>query len=61
MTYFRHRGRSPTAPRSTDPRFCAAIVKHKEINAGDISFVAKRGAVTLDGTAVDASLIDKVE
>ena len=38
----------------------AAIVKHKEINAGDISLVAKNGAVTLDGTVVDASQIDKV-
>ncbi|MBP0595471.1 BON domain-containing protein [Paraburkholderia sp. LEh10] len=38
----------------------AAIVKHKEINAGDISVVAKSGAVTLDGTVVDASQIDKV-
>jgi hyperosmotically inducible periplasmic protein len=38
----------------------AAIVKHKEINAGDISVVAKNGAVTLDGTVMDASQIDKV-
>ncbi|MFP3646439.1 BON domain-containing protein [Paraburkholderia sp. SIMBA_054] len=38
----------------------AAIAKHKEINAGDISVVAKNGAVTLDGTVVDASQIDKV-
>jgi osmotically-inducible protein OsmY len=38
----------------------AAIVKHKEIDAGDISVVAKNGAVTLDGTVVDASQIDKV-
>lgn len=38
----------------------AAIGKHKEINAGDISVVAKSGAVTLDGTVVDAAQIDKV-
>ncbi|WP_321937720.1 BON domain-containing protein [Paraburkholderia sp. J8-2] len=38
----------------------AEIVKHKEINAGDISVVARSGAVTLDGTVVDASQIDKV-
>ncbi len=38
----------------------AAIVAHKEINAGDISVAAKGGAVTLNGTVVDASQIDKV-
>jgi osmotically-inducible protein OsmY len=38
----------------------AAIAQHKEINAGTISVVVKRGAVTLDGTVVDASHIDKV-
>ncbi len=38
----------------------AAIVKYKEIDAGDISVVAKGGAVTLNGTVVDASQIDKV-
>lgn len=38
----------------------AAIVKHKEISAGDISVVAKGGAVTLNGTVVDASQIDQV-
>ncbi|MEX3953485.1 BON domain-containing protein [Paraburkholderia sp. EG287B] len=35
----------------------AAIAKHKEINAGDISVVVKRGSVTLDGTVADASQI----
>ncbi len=38
----------------------AAIVKHKEIDAGNISVIAKEGAVTLDGTVADASQIDKV-
>ncbi|WP_321930936.1 BON domain-containing protein [Paraburkholderia guartelaensis] len=38
----------------------AAIVAHKEINAGNISVVARSGAVTLDGTVVDASQIDRV-
>ncbi|MEX3786503.1 BON domain-containing protein [Paraburkholderia sp. BR14374] len=35
----------------------AAIARHKEINAGNISVVVKRGAVTLDGTVTDASQI----
>jgi osmotically-inducible protein OsmY len=38
----------------------AAIAQHKEVNAGDISVVAKRGAVTLDGTVADAAQIDEV-
>ena len=38
----------------------AAIVKHKEIDAGNISVVAKDGAVTLDGTVADAAQTDKV-
>jgi osmotically-inducible protein OsmY len=37
-----------------------AIVKHKEISAGNISVVAKDGAVTLNGTVTDTSQIDKV-
>ncbi|RKE39007.1 BON domain-containing protein [Paraburkholderia sp. BL23I1N1] len=36
----------------------AAIVTDKEINAGDISVIVKRGAVTLDGTVADISQID---
>ncbi|MEM5404404.1 BON domain-containing protein [Paraburkholderia unamae] len=35
----------------------AAIAKHKEINAGDISVVVKGGSLTLDGTVADASQI----
>ncbi|WP_179705241.1 BON domain-containing protein [Paraburkholderia bryophila] len=38
----------------------AAIAKQKEISAGDISVIAKDGAVTLNGTVTDASQIDKV-
>ncbi|MGF6504950.1 BON domain-containing protein [Paraburkholderia sp. 32] len=38
-------------------RVYAAIAQHKEINAGNISVVVKRGAVTLDGTVADASQV----
>ncbi|CAD6562927.1 BON domain-containing protein [Paraburkholderia sabiae] len=48
------------ANRALRKKVYAAIAKYKEINAGDISVVAKNGAVTLDGTVVDASQIDKV-
>jgi hyperosmotically inducible periplasmic protein len=48
------------ANRALRRKVYAAIVGHKEINAGDISVVAKGGAVTLNGTVVDASQIDKV-
>ncbi|QCP52633.1 BON domain-containing protein [Trinickia violacea] len=48
------------ANRALRRQVYAAIVKHKEINAGDISVIAKGSAVTLDGTVTDASQIDKV-
>jgi hyperosmotically inducible protein len=48
------------ANRALRRKVYAAIVRHKEISAGDISVVAKGGAVTLNGTVVDASQIDKV-
>ena len=48
------------ANRALRRRVYAAIVRHKEISAGDISVVAKGGAVMLNGTVVDASQIDKV-
>lgn len=48
------------ANRALRRQVYAAIVKHKEINAGDISVIARGGAVTLDGTVTDASQIDKV-
>ena len=48
------------ANRALRRKVYAAIANHKEINAGDISVVARGGAVTLNGTVVDASQIDKV-
>jgi hyperosmotically inducible periplasmic protein len=48
------------ANRALRHKIYLAIVKHKEISAGDINVVAKGGAVTLNGTVVDASQIDKV-
>jgi osmotically-inducible protein OsmY len=48
------------ADRALRRKVYSAIVTHKEINAGNISVIAKGGAVTLDGTVVDASQIDKV-
>jgi hyperosmotically inducible protein len=48
------------ANRALRHKVYAAIVKHKEINAGNISVIAKGGAVTLDGTVVDATQIEKV-
>jgi osmotically-inducible protein OsmY len=38
-----------------------ALAKHTEIDAGNISIVAKNGVVTLDGTVTDASQIGAVE
>lgn len=48
------------ANRALRRKVYAAIVRHKEINAGDISVVAKSGTVALYGTVVDGSQIDKV-
>ena len=48
------------ANRALRRKVYAAVVKHKEIDAGNISVIAKDGAVTLDGTVVDATQIDKV-
>lgn len=48
------------ANRALRRKVYAAIVTHKDIDAGSISVIAKSGAVTLDGTVVDASQIDKV-
>jgi hypothetical protein len=39
----------------------AAIGKDKSINAGNISVIAKGGAVTLNGSVADAAQIGKVE
>ena len=48
------------ANRALRRKVYAAIGKHKEISAGDISVIAKDGAVTLNGTVTDASQIDQV-
>ncbi|QGZ57722.1 BON domain-containing protein [Paraburkholderia acidiphila] len=49
------------ANRALRRRVYATVVKHQEIDAGNISVVARGGAVTLDGTVSDASQISKVE
>ena len=49
-----------SANRALRRKVYSAIVKHKEISAGNISVVAKGGAVTLYGTVTDPSQIDKV-
>jgi len=49
------------ADRALRRRVYAAIGKDKEIRAGDISVIAKDGAVTLNGTVTDAAQIGKVE
>ncbi|MPW21887.1 BON domain-containing protein [Paraburkholderia sp. CNPSo 3157] len=48
------------ADRALRRKIYAAIGTHKEIDAGNISVIAKGGAVTLNGTVEDASQIDKV-
>ncbi|PRX32178.1 BON domain-containing protein [Paraburkholderia sp. BL18I3N2] len=49
------------ADRALRRKVYAAIGKYKEINAGDISVIAKDGAVTLNGTVTEAAQIDKAE
>jgi hyperosmotically inducible periplasmic protein len=51
---------SRQANRALRRKVYGAIVNHKDINAGNISVVAKGGAVTLNGTVTDASQIDTV-
>ncbi|MGF6851757.1 BON domain-containing protein [Paraburkholderia sp. CI3] len=48
------------ANRALRRKIYAAIGKHKEISAGNISVTAKDGAVTLNGTVTEASQVDKV-
>ncbi|CAG4888656.1 BON domain-containing protein [Paraburkholderia saeva] len=48
------------ADRALRKKIYAAISKHKEISAGDISVTAKNGAVTLNGTAADTAQVAKV-
>jgi osmotically-inducible protein OsmY len=49
------------ADRALRRKVYAAIGKYKEIGAGDISVIAKDGAVTLNGTVTEAAQIGKVE
>jgi hyperosmotically inducible periplasmic protein len=48
------------ANRALRHKVYAALAKHKEIDAGNISITAKGGAVTINGTVPDASQIDTV-
>ena len=49
------------ADRALRKSIYKALAKHAEIDAGDISIVAKSGVVTLDGTVRDAGQISTVE
>lgn len=49
------------ADRALRRKVYAAIGKYKEISAGDISVTAKDGAVTLNGTVMEAAQIGKAE
>ena len=49
------------ADRALRRKVYVAIGKYREIYAGDISVIAKDGAVTLNGTVTDAAQIGKVE
>jgi hyperosmotically inducible protein len=48
------------ANRALRRKVYAALAKHKEIDAGDISITAKSGAVLITGTVPDASQINTV-
>lgn len=48
------------ANRALKRKVYAALVKHKEIDAGDIGIAAKGGAVAISGTVPDASQINTV-
>lgn len=48
------------ANRALSRKVYAALAQHKEIEAGNISIVARNGAVTLNGTVTEASQIDTV-
>jgi hyperosmotically inducible periplasmic protein len=48
------------ANRALSRKVYAALAKHKEIEAGNISVVARGGAVTLNGSVTEASQIDMV-
>ncbi|MGF6904592.1 BON domain-containing protein [Paraburkholderia sp. GAS348] len=49
------------ADRALRRRIYAAIGRDKEISAGDISVIAKDGAVTLNGTVTETAQIGKAE
>ncbi|HKT95348.1 MAG TPA: BON domain-containing protein [Paraburkholderia sp.] len=48
------------ANRALSRKVYAALAKHKEIDAGSISIVARDGAVTLNGTVAEASQLGTV-
>lgn len=48
------------ANRALSRRVYAELAKHKEIDAGNISVVARNGAITLSGAVTEASQIDAV-
>lgn len=48
------------ANRALRRKVYAALAKHKEIDAGDISITAKGGALMINGTVPDTSQIDTV-
>lgn len=48
------------ANRALSRKVYAALAKHKEIEAGSISVVARDGAVTLNGSVKEASQIETV-
>nr|WP_230952726.1 BON domain-containing protein [Burkholderia multivorans] len=58
-------GMSPKAVRQANRalrrKVYAALARHKEIDAGSISVIAKDGAITLNGTVAEASQIETVE
>jgi osmotically-inducible protein OsmY len=49
------------ADRALRRKIYAAIGQDKEISAGDISVIAKDGAVTLNGTVTEAAQISRAE
>ncbi|MGU7770517.1 BON domain-containing protein [Burkholderia sp. MR1-5-21] len=57
-------GVAPVSTRKADRalrrKVYAAIGKHKKISAGNISIVARGGAVTLNGTVTDAAQVNEV-
>ena len=48
------------ANRALSRKVYAALAKHKEIDAGNISVIARNGAITLNGAVTEASQIDAV-